>query len=252
MSSDTLDKRNVIDFFNQLGLNAAAIPEAQSQTPDIFVSGDTRGILVEIKTRQDSDKWSRALKSGVAETSIPWGARPWAFTQAAKAYRQFNDFDPHRKNLWLMWLSVRREALSRDAFEQIKDSLLGIRHVYVARKDGSTEMKRCLNAWEESVFSKHEKIVGAIVSCGNWISPFANEMSPDISDFENTATYRRIAKQGPMNSISTLSARGFLVFDGDPKILKSETTLEAFLANKYGSPRVMLSGMTAYSDSVLV
>ena len=251
MSSDTLDKRNVIDFFNRLGLNASAIPETQSQTPDILVSGDTRGFLVEIKTRQDSDEWSRALKSGVAETSIPWGAGPWAFTQAAKAYRQFNDFDPQHESLWLIWLSVRREALSHDAFDQIVDSLLGVRHVYVAGEDDSTEMKRCLNA-QESVFSKHEKIVGAIVSGGDGISPFANEMSPDISDFENTTIYRGLAKQGPVNGISSLSDRGFLLFDGDPKILKSEAALEAFLANKYGYPRVILSGMTAYSGSVLV
>lgn len=251
MSSDTLDKQYVLDFFSQLGLNASAIPETQSQTPDILVSGDTRDFLVEIKTRQDSNEWSRALKRGVAETSIPWGAGPWAFTQAAKAYRQFNDFDSQRENLWLMWLSVRREALSRDAFEQIMDSLLGVRHVYVAGEDGSTEMKRCLHA-QESVFSKYKNIVGTVVSCGDRISPFANEMSPDINDFENTATYRGLAKQGSLNSISTLSARGFLVFDGDPKIFKSETALEAFLANKYGYPRVMLSEMTAYSGSVLV
>ena len=37
-----------------------------------------------------------------------------------------------------------------------------------------------------------------------------------------------------------------------PKILKSETALEAFLADKYGYPRVILAGMIAYSDSVLV
>lgn len=251
MLSDGPDKADVIEFFGELGFRALPIPEETTRrTPDIFVPGAPSNLLVEIKTRRDGDEWRKALVEGSTADAMRWGAGPWAFTQAGRAHGQFNAYDPLHESHWLVWFSVRRESLADVASEQIRDSLLGIRDVIVPSGADGAEMRKCINA-QESVFSKYDRIVAAIVSCGDGISMFANDMSPRIDEFRETEVFTTLSARGSWNDVTSLVSRGFLLFDGLPGERSSDAALQKYLARKYGFSVVFMSGMTSHAFSVV-
>ncbi len=80
MANSTLrpDEQEAERILTELGLQVCRVPTASSKTPDFIVDGDARGYLVEVKAREDSEKWTREMESGqvaLQHRSMGYGLR---------------------------------------------------------------------------------------------------------------------------------------------------------------------------------
>lgn len=247
MNDDLIDKEDCISFFGDIGLTAVSIPELPgiARTPDLRVDNDRLPYLVEIKTRRSSEEWSKNFSSKeIYESKAPWGTIAWPFKAARNALDQFESFDPNQENIWILWISVRREQDRDIAFEQIMDSLLGVRHFLADFGDGECISKRCIDA-HQSVFEKYKSLDFAIVSSGTKISAFLNERGCRLETCRSLVINGAFADRGKVNSISSLVADGWWIYDG--QIGATHKEIAEYLRDKYKTSKVLPSEMTTHS-----
>lgn len=247
MSNDLTDKDDCASFFSSIGLSATSIPETPglARTPDLYIQNANPPYLVEIKTRRSSENWVQDISSkGLVASQAAWGSIGWPFKAANDALDQFFSFDPGHDNLWILWLSVRREQDQDTAFTQIMDSLLGVRHFVADLGDGECFAKSCIHA-QESVFEKHENIDFAIVSSGTKISSFLNERGSRVEVCRSSAFSNAFVEHGKVNSVSSLAEDGWWVYDG--KIGASQQEIAEYLQKKYRIAKVLPSEMATHS-----
>ena len=186
------DEQEPERILKELGLRVSLVPTASSRTPDFIVDGDARGYLFEVKAREDSKTWTRAMNSGqVACQQRSMGYGRWAEDVASEAVKQFRSVDPQHLRWWVLWLAIKCVA-SPDAMGQESiGTLFGVRQVVYRDDAHSKEQGKCCLFARPGVFERHPEIVASIVDSGGGLCFCVNdEFSEDFNSFQQSVLYR--------------------------------------------------------------
>ncbi|MGR3179544.1 MAG: hypothetical protein ACUZ8E_15995 [Candidatus Anammoxibacter sp.] len=64
MDSLLPEEKEAFDLLNNMGLKAKPVPTGKRKSPEFIVDGDSRGYVVEVKARRDSEDWKKLLRKG--------------------------------------------------------------------------------------------------------------------------------------------------------------------------------------------
>ncbi len=153
----------VLSILRYYDLNAQPIYEINDKkTPDLFVEGGGRRILIEVKSKED-DQQLRQLLEGPTGTQMLYNSSSLD-TILRDAWRQIREFPQrHLDDLTLIWFIARAiggiTILSRSA---IRSLLYGTAILEGRRRDGTSYEKECY-FFTESAFFKRKKLDGVIL-----------------------------------------------------------------------------------------
>ena len=182
------DEQEAERILKELGLRVSVVPTASSKTPDFIVDGDARGYLVEVKAREDSEKWTRQMESGqVARQHRSMGYGLWAEDVASKAVKQFGSVDAQHLRWWVLWLAIECVASPDAMGVEAIGTLFGARTVVYCDDARSKEnlSKWCLFA-RPGVFERHREIVASVVDSGDGLCLCGNEFCQDFKLFQQS------------------------------------------------------------------
>ena len=210
MPTSTLrpDEEEAERILTELGLQVSRIPTASSKTPDFIVDGDARGYLVEVKAREDSEKWTRETESGqVALQHRSMGYGLWAEDVTSKAVKQFGSVDAQHLRWWVLWLAIKCVASPDAMGAEAIGTLFGARTVVYCDDEHSnvTLSKWCLFA-RPGVFERHPQIVASVVDSGNGLCLCGNdEFSDDFNSFQQSVLWSHFARVRPPTTATDLT-----------------------------------------------
>jgi hypothetical protein len=222
-------------FETALQLRVERVPAAAKETADYIVDGEDPGYVVEVKARLGDEKEREALRErGQTVKEEPWTFHRWAVDAAHKACKQIRNLDPSGKRWWVLWLSVQREIAAETVFDQIVNSLYGVREVVYSSGEERAASRGCVGALA-GAFEKSPGIDAAVVSCGEGLRFCVNDLRDDAKTFIRSSLYRAFAQHHPPISVNDLvSNRGYLQLDSGGVNRGDEGAVKAHLESKYG------------------
>ncbi len=239
------------EFLEMVGLHVAPVPRSEVKTPEFLVTNDCYDYVVEVKSRKDSELWSKTIAKGVvAEEVRKHASDRWVTDVARKAKKQMKKADPDEYSLWVLWLSIDCDSASETMFYQAIGSLFGAREV-VELENGkdSVTMWTCLYA-APSTFECIPKICAAVVTSHENITLCVNEDSGDIDKLKKTKLYKSFAAIHPPISHSDLvNNRNYLTVKGCGLERRNEQQLLSYLSNKYQLSSPLFIDMKTYSTT---
>jgi len=243
-SEETLrpDEQEAEQILKYLGLQVSRVPPATSRTPDFTAEGDTRGYLVEVKGREDSEAWIRAMKSGrVAFQKRSMGCGHWTEDVASDAVKQFRSVDAQHLRWWVLWVAIEFVASPDAMAREVIGALFGIRQVVYHDPHSKAACSRdCLFA-VPGVFEHHPELVACVVDFGNELCLCVNDEAPDFNSFRQSVLFAGI--HPPTTATDLTQNRGYLRVDRLLVDRKDDFALEAYLERVYGLEKsVMLNG----------
>jgi hypothetical protein len=240
-------------FLRERGLDVHRVPTSASKTPEFIVEGDARGYVVEVKARDDSKEWTRAMKSGrVAHQKRSMGHSRWAEDVAHDAVNQCRSVDAQHLRWWVLWLAIKCAASAEAMFEEAIGSLFGVRQVvYYDPHSREQPMRNCLFA-RPGVFERHPEIVASVVSSGGRFGFCVNDQfAGDFGSFRESVLWSSFARIHPPATASDLTGnRGF--FRADLSVnRKDDSALQASLERAYGLEKAVMLDMQVHSASMV-
>ncbi|ELI0377629.1 hypothetical protein RUK98_003461 [Vibrio cholerae] len=237
------------EFLEMVGLHVTPVPRSNVKTPEFIVTNDCYGYVVEVKSRKDSELWSKALSKGVvAEEVRKHASDRWVTDVARKAKKQMEKADPDKKSLWILWLSIDCSSASETMFFQAIGSLFGARDIVTQESRGNSSLIwTCLYA-APSTFECIPQICAAVVASDENITLCVNEDSVDLEKFKQTKLYNTFAIMRPPISHSDLvNNRNYLTVKDSGLERRNEKELLNFLSNKYKLNNPLFIDMKTYS-----
>jgi len=240
-------------FLKERGLEVRPVPTSTSVTPDFIVDGDARGYVVEVKAREDSKEWTRAIKSGrVANQKRSMGYSHWAKDVARKAVEQACSADPQHLRWWVLWLAITCESSADAMLEETIGSLFGVRQVvYYDPASQEQPMRNCLFA-RRGVFERYPEIVASIVDSGRGFCFCVNdEFADDFSSFRESILWSSFARIHPPRTANYLTeSQGFLRADLFID-RRDDCALGTSLERTYGLKKAIMLDMQVHSTSMV-
>lgn len=237
------------EFLEMVGLHVAPVPRSEVKTPEFIITNDCYDYVVEVKSRKDSELWSKALAKGVVAKEVRKHASDrWVTDIARKAKKQMEITDPDGNSLWVLWLSIDCNSASEAMFYQAIGSLFGAREVVeLESRNGSVTMWTCLYA-APSTFECIPKICAVVIASDENITLCVNEDSADTEKFKGTKLYNEFAAIHPPISHSDLvNNRNYLTVKDSGFERRNEKELLRFLSNKYQLSKPLFIDMKTYS-----
>lgn len=240
-------------LLQSLGLRVRRVPTSTSKTPEFIVDGDARGYVLEVKARDDSEEWTRAMKSGrAAHQKRSLGCGRWAEDVAGNAVKQLRSADAQHLRWWVLWLAIKCAAGADAMVDEAIGSLFGVRQV-VFHGPGSEDQpkgRNCLFA-RPGVFERHPDIVASVVDSGRGLCFCVNdEFAGDFSSFRESVLWSSFADMHPPTTAKDLTeSRGF--FRADPSVnRRDDSALAAYLERAYRLKKAVMVDMQLHSTSM--
>jgi hypothetical protein len=244
------DEQEAERVLKELGLRVSRVPTSSSKTPDFAVEGDARGYLFEVKARQDSEAWTRAIKRGqVAFQKRSMGYGHWAEDVASDAAKQFRSVDAQHLRWWVLWLAIQCVASPDAMAREVIGTLFGVRQVVYHDHDSKAACSRdCLFAIP-GVFERHPEIVACVVDIGNALCLCVNdEFSGDFNSFRESVLFARI--HPPTTATDLTQNRGYLRVDLSVD-REDDSALQAYLERVYGLEKPIMLDAKLHSASIV-
>jgi hypothetical protein len=254
MSTPTLlpEEQEAERFLKALGLEVCPVPTSTSKTPEFIVGGDARGYVLEVKARDDSEEWTRAMKSGrAAHQKRSMGYSRWAEDVAHNAVKQFHSVDAQHLRWWVLWLAIKCDASADAMVEEAIGSLFGVRQVvYHYPHSQEQPMRNCLFA-RCGVFERHPEIVASVVDSGSGFCFCVNdEFARDFGSFRESVLWSSFARiHPPMTATDLTESRGF--FRAELSVnRRDDSALAVSLERTYGLEKAIMLDMQVHSTSI--
>jgi hypothetical protein len=237
-----------------VGLKVTVIKADRKQkTAEFLVDGDDPGYAIEVKTRQNTDEWTRTINKGeAAMESRPVGYSTWAEGPPEYAVKQLASIDPEHKRWWVLWVSIAVRPTGKAAVEEVFGSLFGSRHIFHGLPgDNQWRDKSCLYV-VPGVFERSTELCACAVEAGGncWLAVSA--LAPDKESFEGSKLYAAFAEKNAIFSEASLLARGFWIIDRNVVDRKSEAAVQKYLEETYNLTRALVGNLQEHSASMFV
>jgi hypothetical protein len=245
------EEQEAEEFMSELGLAVRRVPTSTTETPDFIVDGDARGYVLEVKARNDSEEWTRAIEDRrVAHQRRSMGHGSWAEDVAHKASKQFLSADGQHLRWWVLWLAIKCHASAEAMREEAIGSLFGVRQV-VHQGPLSAVSDNCLFA-KPGIFERHPKIVASVVSSSAGFGFCVNdEFADDYLSFRESVLWSSFACIGPPTTATELAgSRGFVRADHSAVDRRDDTALAAYLERVYGLKNPIMLDPQVHSASM--
>jgi hypothetical protein len=246
------EEQEAEQFLKALDLTVLPVPRSTSETPEFIVDGDARGYVVEVKAREDSEKWTGEMESGqVALQQRSMGCGPWAEKVARKAVKQFRSVDAQHLRWWVLWLAIKCVASPDAMGVEAIGTLFGARTVVYCDDAHSKEnlSKWCLFA-RRGVFELHPEIVASVVNSGDGLCLCGNDQfSEDFNSFQQSVLWSHLSRIHPPTTATGLTERGGC-FRADLSVDRSDdSALQAYLERAYRLKKAIIVNGEAHSAS---
>lgn len=248
------EEQEAEQFLKARGLKVLPVPISTSGTPEFIVEGDARGYVVEVKARNDSEAWTRQVKSGqVALQQRSMGYGRWAEDVARKAVKQFRSVDAHHTRWWVLWLAIKCAASADAMGEEAMCTLFGVRQVVYsddAHSDEQPAIGKCLFA-RPGVFERHPEIVASVLQSGSALCFCVNdEFAADFNSFQESVLWSYFARIHHPTTAAHLtqrrgSFRAHLSVDRE-----DDSALQAYLERAYGLKKAIMLDMEVLSARI--
>jgi hypothetical protein len=245
------EEKKAKEFLEMIDLHVTPVPRCDVKTPEFVVTNDCHNYVIEVKSRQDSEMWFKAVSDGlVAEEIRKHASDRWVTDVARKAKKQMKETDPKKQSLWVLWLSIDCNSASDTMFQQAIGSLFGARDLVELGTGGdSAPMWTCLYA-SPSTFECIPEICAAVVANNEHITLCVNEDSGDFLKFKESKLYNAFASIHPPISHSDLvSNRKYLTAKGSLIKRRDEEALLEFLSKNYNLSTPIFIDMKTYSST---
>lgn len=249
-SRDEADARR---FFEEgLSLEVTRVVEGKQLTPDYKIDGDPPGYVVEVKSRHDDHEFEKDIRrEGHALRVRESSFHRWTVDTARRACKQMEKLDPKQDRWWVLWIAISTKSGQRILFDQIVNSLYGVKEIaYWDDKQGTAVSRDCLLA-VCGAFEKYPELNAAIVVLGDQIRLCVSDLKGDDKGFVGSRLYGSFAKFHPPVSIDDLvQNRGFLKVEPDQIQRRDEESVRKFLEAKYGFAGVQVLNMKVITDTL--
>jgi hypothetical protein len=243
-------------FLKELELEVHRVPTTStSRTPDFLLDGDARGYVLEVKARDDSKQWTRAMRAGrAAHQKRSMGYSTWAKDIAHNAVQQFRSVDAQHLRWWVLWLAIKCHASADAMVDEAIGSLFGVRQiVYHDPRSAGAVSGNCLFA-RRGVFERYPEIVATVVrSVSGFCFCVNDEFARDFASFRESVLWSFFASAHPPTTAADLTEnRGFFRADLSVGNRKDDSAVVASLERAYGLENAFMLDMKVHSASMVV
>ncbi|NIA10328.1 MAG: hypothetical protein GWP10_11530 [Nitrospiraceae bacterium] len=239
---DDHDKSFVLSFLRNGGFQVNPIPELSNhKTPDLSIALPERGVLVEVKSKED-DQQLRGLLKSPKGTSLSYNVSVIE-TVLRNGYRQLRDFpDRDDSDFTLIWFIARKiGGVTILVGPAVMPILYGIESLEGKTVDGNFFGPTSCYFFYESFFFKRKDLDGIVLHDDRSVQLCLNPFSPRHNTFNSTkvaAFFREF--YSVVNPRQLEAARK--CFIADCKGSRQDTNgIVRYLKSKYGIGRITIN-----------
>ena len=237
MKKDT-EKETVIKILQEFGFDIVEIPEEpqKGRRADVRATKDKQSFLIEVKSREDHPKFMSDLKKAKNFEIIEYNKELRRSNTFGKIIRegaeQLNETPDEIGSFKCIWFRAV-ESLIPDAFEFMKATLYGTKHLLVRDQSNHFSHAKCYY-FEPSEFFKLRSLEGVILDNGRGAELCLNTFSYRLDEFRRTALYCLFKRKRALIDPHKLEKQGMiLIADEDVPRVDKEALIRS-IQKKYG------------------
>jgi hypothetical protein len=234
------NEEKIIDFFNSVELKAEKIPESSEETPDFLIDDGNDRILIELKTKTDSDDLKEQMNnSEKIETFTPLTRRNRLSAIIKKASHQLDAQKKKSEATFCFVFFLVEGIYSNRNSSQIQTTLYGDKEII---DQNGCNIKRCYYYTHSDFFNHRNILDGAFIFTEKENGGFTgrvciNDLSPNKNNVIKTNFINKF-KPGIVNPNELESSGKVFILDAEIDRNDEEKKIE-YLKEKYKLSKII-------------
>lgn len=232
------DRKAVITILQGLGFSAFEIPEEpqKGRRADIQATKDTQSFLIEVKSKEDHPEFMSGLKEANDFEIVPYEKslrRSNSFGKIIReGVRQLEETPEGIRSFKCIWFRALESLLS-DAFDFMKATLYGTKHLLIRDQSGHFYHARCYY-FDPNEFFKFPSLEAVVFDNGRGAELCVNSFSRRFAEFRCSVLYSIFESSGALIDPRKLE-KGKMILVADTDVpRKDREAVIRFIQEKYG------------------
>ncbi|MBU2227213.1 MAG: hypothetical protein KJ936_06030 [Proteobacteria bacterium] len=233
-----IEKKAVIKILQDFGFSSSEIPEEpqKGRRADIRATKDTQSFLIEVKTKEDHPEFTTALKKTKDLEIVPYEKqlrRSNTFGKIIReGVRQLEETPDDAQSFKCIWFRAI-ETLFTDAFDFMKATLYGTRHLLVRDQSGGFSHATCFY-FDPNEFFKYPSLDAVVLDNGRGAELSVNSFSRRFAEFRGSVLYQLFESSRALTDPLKLEdQKEIFVADTDVSRNDKDAVIK-FIQEKYG------------------
>ena len=244
------NEKHIIDFFKTVGIYPEKIPVSSEKTPDFLIKHKEDNILIELKTKLDSDelikKRENDFKKGETHEYITSISRDNPISnKIKKAYKQLKA-QKKRYDADFCFIILLSAGYSKHTqFLKIETTLFGKKYIHPADEDSTIEGKEYFY-FTNSDFNKYKDIIdGAFIIADQYCKLCINSLSANYPDFIKSDFVKTFHPYVIDPLVLEGKGEAFIVEGGVDR--SDEHSVKKYICEKYGLKKIIAVDFPEYN-----
>jgi hypothetical protein len=237
MAKDS-DRETVISILKDFGFSASEIPEEpqRGRRADIRATKDNQFFLIEVKSKEDHPEFTAALERASDFEIVPYEKQLQRSNTFGKiireAVRQLEATPGSDQSFKCIWFRMI-EALFSDAFNFMKATLYGTRHLLVRDQSGRFSHEICYY-FDPNEFFKYPSLDAVVLDNGRGLELSVNTFTIRFPEFRRSVLYEVFeSRHALIDPLKLEEKKEILVANTDVPRNDKDAVIK-FIQEKYG------------------
>ncbi|MCF8144245.1 MAG: hypothetical protein K9N21_10020 [Deltaproteobacteria bacterium] len=232
-----IERQAVIEILQDFGFTSSEIPEEpqKGRRADIRATKGNQSFLIEVKTKEDHPEFTAALNRSNYLEIVPYEKQLHRSNTFGKIIRegvsQLEQTPDDAHSFKCIWFRAI-ESLFSDAFDFMKATLYGTRHLLVCDKSGRFSHANCFY-FDHNEFFKYPSLDAVVLDNGRGAELSVNSFSRRLKEFRCSLLYQLFESGQALTDPHKLEQQNdVLVADTD--VSRDKEAVVKYIQEKYG------------------